>query len=615
MRRSAASRARSGRVLLAIFMLAMYLYTCIVAIEEYSMMKLQLHTKQQSRSEQTRARRRALDDIDKGDTDFVSGEFALSESYLGVGYGTHYAEMYLGIPAQRASVIVDTGSHFTALPCITCNDCGKHTDPPYNVSKSTTATYLACNDFDSCRSCEQERCYVNQNYVEGSMWQAVMIDELIWLGGLASLSDEVEGVMKTFGFRFPVGCQTKETGLFVTQQENGIMGLGRHHSTVMSYMLKAGRVKHDIFTLCFAGDGGELTFGGVDYSHHTSGVSYTPLLNEHSVTYLVHVRDILVNGVSLGIDEKTINSGKGVIVDSGTTDTFFDAGGNRRFMKAFRHAAGGRDYSEKVMKLSQDELARLPVISIVLSGMKGDGSDDIQLDVPASKYLISSHDGVSYYGNLHFSERSGGVLGASVMIGLDVIFDAENQRVGFAESHCGKAHVNTISESPDTVDPFISKTAAPNASIAIGETNGSNVSSSNSLAVVLMNPTATPVPDNATVGSIDPTTSSSADVTTQRESPNFDVSTAEAILILLVSVALGVIVWTKWRMRTWSRIPNYTSRAHMETILHSNETTSQPLSSGAEESLLSPRSRAAKIIQSSKFINGSSEEEDDDDDE
>jgi hypothetical protein len=35
------------------------------------------------------------------------------------GRRTHYAEIYMGIPAQRASVIVDTGSHLTALPCST----------------------------------------------------------------------------------------------------------------------------------------------------------------------------------------------------------------------------------------------------------------------------------------------------------------------------------------------------------------------------------------------------------------------------------------------------------------------------------------------------------------
>ncbi|KAF1793869.1 Aspartic peptidase domain [Phytophthora cactorum] len=59
-------------------------------------------------------------------------------------------------------VIVDTGSHLTALPCSTCNGCGTHTDPLFDVSKSTTAKYLGCHDFDSCRSCENDRCIISQ---------------------------------------------------------------------------------------------------------------------------------------------------------------------------------------------------------------------------------------------------------------------------------------------------------------------------------------------------------------------------------------------------------------------------------------------------------------------
>ena len=248
-----------------------------------------------------------------------------------------------------------------------------------------------------------------QTYFEGSMWQAVMVEELVWVGGpSSSIGDEMKGFLKTYGFRFPVGCQTKETGLFITQKENGIMGLGRHDRTVLSYMLKAGRVTHNVFTLCFASDGGELVFGGVDYSHHTSTVDYTPLLDTKSTYYPVHVKDILMNGVSLGIDVDTINSGRGVLVDSGTTDTFFDGRGNRNFMKAFRNAAGGREYSDERMQVSNEDLAVLPIISVVLSGMKGDGTDDVQLDVPASKYLTLSEDGKSYTGNFHFSERSGG---------------------------------------------------------------------------------------------------------------------------------------------------------------------------------------------------------------
>ena len=39
---------------------------------------------------------------------------------LHAGYGTHYAFMYVGTPAQRVSVILDTGSHWTAFPCTGC---------------------------------------------------------------------------------------------------------------------------------------------------------------------------------------------------------------------------------------------------------------------------------------------------------------------------------------------------------------------------------------------------------------------------------------------------------------------------------------------------------------
>ncbi|EGZ30047.1 hypothetical protein PHYSODRAFT_474645 [Phytophthora sojae] len=616
-------RASGGRwrAFVAVLVAAICTQVTSLTASEQGLLKIQLHKQQQPSAElsyilahqQARVQRRAQE-AGNADGDSPVGAFALSEAPLGVGYGTHYAEIYLGIPAQRASVIVDTGSHLTALPCSTCQGCGQHTDPLFDVSKSTTAKYLACHDFDSCRSCEQDRCYISQSYMEGSMWEAVMVDELVWVGGFSSPADEMEGVLKTFGFRFPVGCQTKETGLFITQKENGIMGLGRHRSTVMSYMLNAGRVTQNLFTLCFAGDGGELVFGGVDYSHHTSDVGYTPLLSDKSAYYPVHVKDILLNGVSLGIDTGTINSGRGVIVDSGTTDTFFDGKGKRAFMSAFSKAAG-RDYSESRMKLTSEELAALPVISIILSGMKGDGTDDVQLDVPASQYLTPADDGKSYYGNFHFSERSGGVLGASAMVGFDVIFDVENKRVGFAESDCGRSYSNATTAAPIASDstnqpaPATPVSVDSNATEQPAPSNTSVTSSSNSSSMD-SNTTATALAN--TVGSPDATTSiSSTEGTTKRSSPPFGAFIAEVILISLVGVALAVMVWTKWRTRAWSRIPAESSRAHMQTIVEISESRS-PSPSSPPGSPLSPRSRAARKGPSPKFTIGSSGEEDGD---
>ncbi|KAG7401057.1 hypothetical protein PHYBOEH_003252 [Phytophthora boehmeriae] len=388
------------------------------------------------------------------------------------------------------------------------------------------------------------------------MWQAVVVDELVWVGGFSSRSDEMEGFLKTFGFRFPVGCQTKETGLFITQKENGIMGLGRHRSTVMSYMLNAGRVAQNLFTLCFAGDGGEIVFGGVDYGHHTSDVGYTPLLDDTSAFYPVHVKSVSVNDKRLDIDESTLNSGRGVIVDSGTTDTFFDAKGKRNFMSAFKEAAG-RDYSESRMQLSEDELAALPVISIVLSGMSGNGSDDVQLDIPASKYLTPDNNGY-YYGNFHFSERSGGVLGASVMVGYDVIFDMEHKRIGFADSNCGKGYANRSSNGAADTTPTNTPVATPNSSFitpidlsgpnATIEPTGSTVEIPGSSATTTTSgPLATTTDGSNTTATVFAGTVDSTDVnkgstlggSTSRSSPAIGAFIAEVIIISL-NGAVGI---------------------------------------------------------------------------
>lgn len=41
------------------------------------------------------------------------------------GMGVHYVYIWVGTPPQRVTVIVDTGSHHTAFPCVGCK-CGKH---------------------------------------------------------------------------------------------------------------------------------------------------------------------------------------------------------------------------------------------------------------------------------------------------------------------------------------------------------------------------------------------------------------------------------------------------------------------------------------------------------
>jgi len=59
------------------------------------------------------------------------------------GLGTHYSFIWVGTPPQRVSVILDTGSHHTAFPCVGCN-CGKHMDALFDHTQSSTAELKTC---------------------------------------------------------------------------------------------------------------------------------------------------------------------------------------------------------------------------------------------------------------------------------------------------------------------------------------------------------------------------------------------------------------------------------------------------------------------------------------
>jgi Xylanase inhibitor N-terminal len=71
------------------------------------------------------------------------------------GLGTHFSYIYVGTPPQRVSVIVDTGSHHTAFPCVGCQ-CGKHMDPYFDPKKSNTSEIQTCSG--------KKRCYFSQAY-------------------------------------------------------------------------------------------------------------------------------------------------------------------------------------------------------------------------------------------------------------------------------------------------------------------------------------------------------------------------------------------------------------------------------------------------------------------
>jgi hypothetical protein len=402
---------------------------------------------------------------------------------LSQGYGTHFANVWVGSGPQgpqRKTVIVDTGSHYTAFPCTGCIHCGAphHTDPYFTPTKSVTFHKLQCDECTAGVVCDNGECNFEQHYTEGSSWDAIQVKDRLYLGG-SEILDSVEPGDENYAIEFMFGCQTSMTGLFVTQLADGIMGMSSHSATLPKQLYDRKLLEHNMFAMCYRRElgtskrgvtAGSMTLGGVSNNLDTSPMVYARNLLKVG-WFTVYVKNIYIRSgggqSALSVDEKhktikvrmdptKLNSGKGVIVDSGTTDTYL----NKRVMKEFSKAwkkATGKTYSHSLVRLTDEQLRSLPTILIQcdaytntldpsiesydsIPGYAGkldpSSPNDLLIAIPATSYMEWSHLSNAYSPRVYFTESQGGVLGSNAMQGHNVLFDSENGRVGFAESSC-----------------------------------------------------------------------------------------------------------------------------------------------------------------------------------
>jgi hypothetical protein len=62
-----------------------------------------------------------------------------------ISMGYYFLDIYVGTPPQKSSLILDTASGVTALPCEPCTQCGStHLNPRFKVNQSSTSKLLTC---------------------------------------------------------------------------------------------------------------------------------------------------------------------------------------------------------------------------------------------------------------------------------------------------------------------------------------------------------------------------------------------------------------------------------------------------------------------------------------
>ena len=291
-------------------------------------------------SRPARTRRRLLQDSVVGG---VGGQFDNYQAVpLSQGYGTHFANVWVGSPVpQRKTVIVDTGSHYTAFPCAGCKNCGAphHTDPYFNPQQSHSYRALHC---DECRDgvlCSNGQCLFSQSYTEGSSWEAIQVMDKLYCGG-TDILDSVEPMFQKYSIDFMFGCQQSMTGLFITQLADGIMGMSAHPATLPKQLFDKRIIEHNMFAMCFRRElgtskrgvtAGSMTLGGFSTVLDTSPMVYAKNMAS-SGWFTVYVKNIYIRSgggqsaapsspnyshphktIRVRIDPGVLNSGKGVI--------------------------------------------------------------------------------------------------------------------------------------------------------------------------------------------------------------------------------------------------------------------------------------------------------------
>ena len=352
----------------------------------------------------------------------------------------YYATLYLGKKKIHQTYILDTGSPTTTSPCSKCRSCGKHLNSPYEIDNDSDIIKCYTDECSLVPSsvCTDHKCGFSISYSEGSQLAGFFTMQEIYL----EMIDKTPNIT-TSSFKVPIGCTTKETHLFTTQLADGIMGLNNGGKSFVTLLFNQKIISKNLFTICFGQSDGYFSIGEIDTSFHNSKIEYVPLFPGESNFY------VQLNQLKIGEEIIPINNYRGFI-DSGTTISYFPSEIYNSIINKFNSIC------KNIPNKKCGNFKNVPGLGYCgFFNTKEDKEKALEEYWPNITLYFEGHNytlrGIDY--SYDYNENGVGAclgfegertskitLGGTFMHNHDIIFDKDNQRIGFASADCNRGN-------------------------------------------------------------------------------------------------------------------------------------------------------------------------------
>lgn len=360
----------------------------------------------------------------------------------------YFTKIGLGTPPTDYYVQVDTGSDLLWVNCIGCAKCPKKSDLGiqlrlYDPHASSTGKEVSC-DQDLCGIATDDRsgckdgalCPYGVSYGDGSSTSGYFVTDNVQLDR-ASGNFNTTPMSGTIAF----GCGNRQSGQLGSSSEalDGILGFGQANSSMLSQLASTGKVKK-IFSHCLDGNKG----GGI----FAIGEVVKPKLN--TVPLIPDQPHYNVNLKSIEVDDSVLslpssfgsNSERGAIIDSGTTLAYLPDAVYNSLMEKITSAQPNLK-----LRTVEQQFTCFNFNGDVNSGfpaVKFNFENSLSMTIYPDEYMFKIRDNVWCFGwmNSGTQTQDGNnliILGDMVLSNKLVLYDLENQELGWTEYDCSSS--------------------------------------------------------------------------------------------------------------------------------------------------------------------------------